>query len=556
MSSTRVYDRVPNWQGGMDAYRYAAELDKNQSQLLQNMVVLDNGRAVTRPGADQIDSNPATFANINPVGAVQGLAFLDNLTYQLLLMGQGGKLYTWNGSAWSNALAFALTSATAQFAAVQGVDALLISDGEQGMQFWDGLNFTAASSGPNDTSATHGPTGATSIAFIAGMFVCAGPAMLQGTGSGVQQFQADALIFSNYLPAVVTPGTTPDVWANATQSFRVGNGDGEAIVAITPIQSTASTYPIYNLAVLKENSVWVVGIQPGTTAAQFVAFFASFATSPQGDQVGTGIGCVGRNAWCLFQNDLLFMSQDGVQSLQRMQAAAGQYQLTAPLSLPIQPYIDRINWGVAYNIQAIKYKQLAIFFVPLDNSPVNNYALVWNGRIGKWMIWTGWTPEAVCVTRFGRQIQLVVGNSDGSVNQWKDSQALYGLDKTYQDNGTPIPWQINTRALVFGNLDFQKKPEKVLVRFNAGNATVNLSAFLDLADSDDWNSNVVPSGATLPFVLPVVLASSKPVEAFRSLLGLPYCNELYFEIGAASGWADIRNIVASAYMKTLRDPNA
>ena len=549
MSQPRVYDRVPNFAGGMDAYRYAAELDRNQSQLLQNMVVLDNGRAVTRPGADQLNDAGNSFANINPAGPVQGLAFLDNLAHgqplQLLLLGEGGKLYTWNGSVWSNALDFALTSTTATFAAVQGVDQLLISDGVQHMRLWDGgsSNFTDLGAA-GDTNA---PIGATVLAYIAGMFVAAGPAMVAGNGSAT--YAPDYLFFSNYLDGGVGK------W-NITQSFRVGNGDGEAIVALVPLQSTASTIPIYNLAVLKENSVWVVGIQPGTTAAQFVAFFASFATSPQGDQVGTGIGCVGSKAWCVLQNDLLFMSQDGVQSLQRMQAAAGQYQLTAPLSLPIQPYIDRINWSVAYNIQAIKYKQLAIFFVPLDGSVVNNYALVWNARIGQWFIWTGWTPEAVCVTRFNKQIQLVMGNSDGSVNQWKDAQVLFGLDGTYKDNNQPIPWQVNTRAMVFGNLDFEKKLRAVLVRFNAGNANVNLSAFCDLADSDDWSQAVAPSGAMLPAMLPFVLASAKPVPCYRSLEGLQYCNEFYLQIGAASGWADIRGLVASAYMKPLRNPNA
>src|ERR1039458_10100987 len=97
MSTPRTYDRVPNFMGGMDAYRYAAELDKNQSQLLQNVMVLDNGRAVTRPGADQIDGTPFTFGHITPNGIVQGIGFLDNLTYgQLMLVAEGGKLYSWS----------------------------------------------------------------------------------------------------------------------------------------------------------------------------------------------------------------------------------------------------------------------------------------------------------------------------------------------------------------------------------------------------------------------------------------------------------------------------
>jgi len=529
----------------MDAYVYAAELGPNQSQLLSNMVVLDNGRAVTRAGADQLDSNPPTFvSHVSPSGQVQGLAFLDNLTNgQLMLMGQGGKLYTWNGSSWSMSLAFSLTSASAQFSAVQGVDKLLITDGVQHMHLWDGVNFTDCGAAAD----TNAPIGATIVSFIAGMFVAAGPAMVQGGSSTV--YPADTLFFSNYLTAGAGD------W-NVASSFRVGNGDGEAIVAVMPLQTTATAIPVYNLGVLKNNSVWVVSINPGAYTS-FSAMFAKFAAAPQGDQVGTGIGCVGKNAYCVFQNDLLFMSQDGVYSLQMMVASAGQFQLNEPLSRPVQPYIDRINWSMGHNIQAIKYRRLAIFWVPLDNSTVNNCGLVWNGRIQQWTVWTGWTPDAMCVTRFNNQIQLVIGNSDGSVNQWKDAQDLFGLDSTYFDNGVSIPWELDTRAYVFGNLDFQKKLRAVLVRFNQGNATVNFSAFLDTADDDDWTEAVQPtSGATLPVILPFVLASSKPVQAYRQLEGLPYCNEFYLKISAIQGWADIRGVVAAAYLKTLRNPNA
>ena len=289
MASPRTYDRIPSFMGGMDAFQYAAELKPNQSQILSNMVVLDNGRAVTRAGADQIDSNPATFGNIAPPGAVQGMGFLDNAAGQFILMGQGGKLYSWNGTGWSNPLAFTLTDTVAPLVTCQGIDKLLISDGKQNMQLWDGANFTDCGN-PADTNA---PKGVTALAYIAGMFVAAGPAMVQGNGSTT--YPSDTLFFSNYnlggFNAITKGG-----W-NVTQSFRVGNGDGEAIVALAPIQSTASTSPIYNLAVLKENSVWVVGIYPGQTGG-FAAMFTAFQQTPQGDQVGTGIGCVGRNAWC------------------------------------------------------------------------------------------------------------------------------------------------------------------------------------------------------------------------------------------------------------------
>ena len=305
---------------------------------MENCVVRDNYEVRTRPGADQIDSAPTSFNKVNPAGAVQGLFFFNTVLngnpLSELVLAEGQKLYTWNGAAWSNPLAFPYPLApNAQIAFAQGVDKLFISDGVGNPQIWDGQNFTD-SGGAGQLNA---PIGATILCFSAGRMLASGIAAYPDT-----VFASNLLNFG------------PGNWNSATQSFRIGDGDGEAIMAMVPMQN-------FLVAVLKENSVWLMNMDPSLPIANWQA-------QPQGDLVGAGVGCVGRRAWCQYQNDVLFMSQDGVQSLQRMQAAAGQYQLSAPLSLPIQPYIDRINWSVAYLIKGVKYRHLAIFFVPLDTS--------------------------------------------------------------------------------------------------------------------------------------------------------------------------------------------
>jgi hypothetical protein len=106
-------------------------------------------------------------------------------------------------------------------------------------------------------------------------------------------------------------------------------------------------------------------------------------------------------------------------------------------------------------------------------------------------------------------------------------------------------------------MDLQKKLRALLVRFNRGHATISLSAFLDLADSDDWSAAITPGGAILPVLLPFVLATSKPEEVYRDLKGLPYCNEFWLQIQVTSGgWIDVRNLVVAATMKKFIDPNA
>lgn len=514
MATPRAYDRIRDFGGGMDNYRPPSAIDLNQSQYLENIDIQDNFGARTRPGADSLQANFAA----NPVGPVQGLSFFNTSQYSQLLMGQGGKLYMWNGAIWSAALAFALNNAALQFCAAQGVDKLLISDGVQNLQVYDGANFTDCGNNAAPGSLNP-PQGVTVLCWMGGRMFA----------TGVAAFP-DTVWVSNRLQF------GPGQWNTAKQSFRVGNGDGDPVIACAPMQG-------FNLAFLKQNSVWLVNADPSLAPADYSAV-------DLGDQVGP-IGCVGRNAWCQYQNDVLFMSQEGVHSVQRMQAAAGQYQLTAPLSLPLQPYIDRINWNAANLIYAVRYRHLAIFYVPLDNSLFNNYALVWNGRLGQWSgVWTGWSPAVAAVTRFNGVFRLVMGNHDGSVTQWKDF-ASNTSDATYLDNGANITTRLWTRALVFNNPDAQKRLRGTLLRFNAGNATVNLTATLDLADADAWVGAVEPLGDILPAVLPILLESFEPTNLYHSLEDLPYSNETYFKIESTAGWWELRNLTAVGFLKPM-----
>jgi hypothetical protein len=66
----------------------------------------------------------------------------------------------------------------------------------------------------------------------------------------------------------------------------------------------------------------------------------------------------------------------------------------------------------------------------------------------------------------------------------------------------------------------------------------------------------VAGGATLPVILPFVLGSVKPVKAYRSSLGWPFCDEAYYKISSTNGWAAIRSITAGAFVQPIRDTNS
>jgi hypothetical protein len=507
-----VFDEMRNFAGGEDSFRDPIELDPDQCQHLINVVIRDKLKARTRPGADPL-------GGAAPAGAapVRGLTYFNTPNYSLLIAVANGAVYSWNNAAWAHLAAWSPANANTNVEMAQGVDSLLISDGVGNLQKYDGVAFTDLGNGP-----TSPPVGTTILCYHTGRMFAAG-----------QSANPDTIWVSLRLD--FNNGS----WNTATRSFRVGGGEGDPIMGLASMQQ-------FVLAVLKQNSIWLTVTDPRNEPANFSA-------SQAGDIVSDGIGCVGRKAWCKYGNDILFLSQDGVRSLQRMVAAAGQWQLSAPISVPIQPYIDRINWNYATTACAVKYREFAFFAVPLDNSTYPNYVLVWNGRLEKWIgVFQGWTPTAWALTRFNGILRCVFGDNVGLVNLWKDLNAA-DQDATYQDNGQGYASQLWGRAMAFGDLEANKIGFNARVRFNAGNANLLFTAVGNDQDLDSFSQRIAPRGDLLGAgMLPFQLASQQPSLVPLSLRGLPSFNELFLKIESTSGWWELRNFTVGVRVRPLK----
>ena len=511
-----AFEQVRNFGGGEDSFRDPIELDPDQSQHLVNMIVRDKLKSRTRPGADPLDgAAPAAKA-------VRGLKYFSTPAYSQLVSARNAQIYTWNNAVRTLQVCTPTSGVfpandTTPVEMAQGVDKLLLSDGVGDMQSWDGAAFTDMGN-----TVTDPPVGATILTWHTGRMFASG-----------QATNPDTIYVSNRL------NFARGQWNNTTRSFRVGGGDGDNIVAQVSMQS-------FMLAVLKQNSVWLLYTDPRAEPADFSATQAT-------EGVSYGVGCVGKKAWCVYGNDLMFMAQDGVRSLQRMEAATGQFQLSAPLSRAVQPYIDRINPAAASGIVATKYLEFALFAIPLDNSTVNNAVLCWNGRLGRWMgVWQGWTPTTWELTRFNAQPHLVFGDSAGLVNQWKDLNPT-DIDATYQDNALGYASGLWTRSMTFGDLEAPKSGYNAKVRFNAGNANLTFTAVGNDAALNTWAKQIAPSGDILGTdVLPFLLASQQPGVLPFSLRGLPSFNEFFLKIESTTGWWELRNLTVGARIRPLK----
>lgn len=514
-----AYERIESFGGGMDGFTRSTLLPPDVSQLLQNMVVLDNLEVRTRPGADNLGAAVVAGA------AIQALGYFDSPTVEGVFAIINKRVWRWNGTTWAEIDASVdLSDAGAMLDMAQGVEKMLMTNVNGEMYVYDGSTFTLTGQG---TTATDPPTGATILCWHAGRMLASG---FPGGTAGKEN---DAIWVSKLLEF-----ETGD-WDGATRQFRIGNGDGDPIKALASLQD-------FTLAVLKENSVWLCSMDPTNIPANYSATQAV-------ESLGFGVGCVGKKAWAVYGNDLLFMARDGVYSLRRMQAAAGQFELSAPLSQPIQNYIDRINWTYASGITAIRYKQYVLFSVPLDSSATNNAVLAFNGRLGRWVgAWTGWAPSHWTVSRFAGAHRLVFGTPTGFVRQWKDNNSASDND-TYLDDGVIIESAVWAKAFLFGEPVNDKDAYHVEMRFSSGSANINVTLMADNTESKDFTVEAQQVSQTLPIQLPFKLVSPGNITVRKGLRGLPPFNECFLKVESSGGWWSLRNITMSAFLNMLQN---
>lgn len=456
---------------------------------------------------------------------IQGLKYFDvsgPTEIEQLVAVREGTYFSWDGSAWTEMVGFFTEDVNVRVAMAQGVDKLLVCDGTTPM-IWDGTEWsTASGSDTNDVPKT-----TTILLWHAGRMWAA------GFPGDVEGLEDDALWGS----ALLSFG--PGGWDKTKRNFRVGGGEGDPIVGLATLDK-------FTLAVMKRNSIHLITTPPNTD-------FTNFTDDLAPEVLSYGAGLVSKRGFCKSGNDLLYVANDrNIRSLQRMQAAAGQYQLSAPLSQPLQPYIDRINWNFAHTICAQSYREYALFAVPLDAATYPTAVLVWNSRLQRWIgIWTGWTPQDWEVTRFGGVQRLVFGDFPGDVKQWKDWKDQ-GDDATYKDDENPIFSKFSSRSMLFGEPLNEKASHHSEFRFGSSNATVQMGLVADNADLFSWTGNLTQQGPDLPLDLPfdLVNPTNRPIR--RGLRGLRRFNEVYATIESTEGWWALRNGSLAAHLKTIK----
>lgn len=500
---------------GMDAYQRPTLLPSDIFALMENRLVTDNGKCKVRPGFGALGGGVigAGYAT-----KIQGLCFHQRTGSQRLVAVCNQNLHNWDGAAWGAAVAGWTATSNAVLVGIAPMNnKVYLVDGTQRIFEFDGANFTALAGG-DDPQA-----GPTIIVAHADRLFAAG-----WDGNTVA-------------PYVIRASDLRDAgtgkWNPVNFNFQVGS-DYAPITALVPMLRNW-------LVVFKENAIHMVNCDPQAASA---ALWLK-------QELTLELGCVGRRAAVRVGGDCWFWSQDGIRGITSSVGTEGAFELVAPYSQPMQPYVDRVNLTYKHLICAHRYRDLVLFSVPLDAATEPSHTFVFNARLQQWMgVWSGVAPTCWATTRFSDTAErLVMGDTAARVNQWKDLDNQ-GLDATFTDNGADIASTLTTKSFMFGEPDSNKDGDQVEFLFDVSVAVnCTITAYYDTAPIKTWPVNADQAQNQLPVDLPFDLAVARSVRVRRELDAVGDFREAYFTITTTAGNNVFLTASFNAWLESVRD---
>jgi hypothetical protein len=435
--------------------------------------------------------------------------------------------------------AYVSSDTTVPIVFAKGIDKIFWSDGIGNIFGWDGLHTMNLANGNLydqwDTTVaadSKPPVAPESLVWFQNRLI-----------ASAIPTEPDAVYFSDFLD--------PTSWDKNFQQVRIGGGESDPIVALVP-------WSDLNMVVFKQNSVWVVNLDPSQNATPDdpTALVSSFAIK----LVARNVGCVAAQTAVQVGgpgSDILFLSETGVRSLRRTVAAASQQQVDIPISQPVDDVIDRITLPFVHRSVAVYHRDRYMLALPLDGAQRPNYVLVFNFLTETWSgTWLGWLPTSFDIqTPSGEFQSLCFGQSDGTVFKWLDDVGLNDEEEsTFQDEGVDIQTRILTRAYTFGDLFAPKTGFNCEFEFIESDALVNIQAVLDRDSKTDPVAVFHTSSSgqlRLPFVIPIVLPSNVLLAVSLDVQRYGQFREFQFDVNSDAGKLSMRSIKLTGFMDSI-----
>ena len=272
--------------------------------------------------------------------------------------------------------------------------------------------------------------------------------------------------------------------------FRITAGIADYLVAMHPFYED-------NMIVFNRNSIHMITGTQGTLSDTVLR------------EMTREVGCLARKSIVTKGNTILFLSDDGVYALDFID----QYNLRGteePLSKAIQPFIDRINKGLAANSVGIYFDNRYFLAVPLDSAvgaddaQGNNSILVFNMKNKAWESVDTFGNNDFNITNLLKgqaeeRNELYIVNQNGGVHLAdanEEAQDNYSISTTGSELQTGIDYELQTRGYTFKDYG-RKKFKKATIQMQSGEFNASDVDFLFSTEDPDSANGFVTDIATM-----------------------------------------------------------
>ena len=272
--------------------------------------------------------------------------------------------------------------------------------------------------------------------------------------------------------------------------FRITAGIADYLVAMHPFYED-------NMIVFNRNSIHMITGTQGTLSDTVLR------------EMTREVGCLARKSIVTKGNTILFLSDDGVYALDFID----QYNLRGteePLSKAIQPFIDRINKGLASNSVGIYFDNRYFLAVPLDSAvgaddaQGNNSILVFNMKNKAWESVDTFGNNDFNITNLLKgqaeeRNELYIVNQNGGVHLAdanEEAQDNYSISTTGSELQAGIDYELQTRGYTFKDYG-RKKFKKATIQMQSGEFNASDVDFLFSTEDPDSANGFVTDIATM-----------------------------------------------------------
>lgn len=279
--------------------------------------------------------------------------------------------------------------------------------------------------------------------------------------------------FTVLITAGINAGQSRTVQSNTANTLTVESAYGTAINSTSKYQIAGGD----TLDISKDDGQNVMAL--GKFEDKLIVFkerssyqltFDSYGF-PIVQQISSFIGCVSHGTVDMVENDLFYLSNDGVRTFGYV-AQMPQVIRTNKLSSKIEPEIQNINTTYYQKCCAIYHDNKYMLSVPSGSVTTNNRVLVFQLLYGCWTIWTGWNIS--CFNEFvdtDKKVKLyggdaLLGNS-------------YELLSGYNDNGVAIQSYWYSKQFDLGYFSLFKKVVFCDIQIRSLTGTLGLDIIVD-----------------------------------------------------------------------------